>query len=78
LSEVCRAEPISKVPVWTFHGAEDEVVPVQRTRDLITALQSAGGKAKYTEYPDGGHNIAKRSFTEDHYAALVWLFEQRR
>lgn len=78
LSEVCRAVPISKVPVWTFHGAQDEVVPVQRTRDLVTALQGAGGKVKYTEYSDGGHNIAKRSFTEDNYAALVWLFEQRR
>jgi predicted peptidase len=78
LSEVSRAEPISKVPVWTFHGAKDEVVPVQRTRDLVKALQDFGGKVKYTEYPDGGHGIASQAFSEADHAALKWLFEQRR
>lgn len=78
LSEVSRAGPIAKVPVWTFHGAKDEVVPVQRTRDLAAALQAAGGAVKYTEYPEGGHGIAQQAFTENDHAALRWLFEQRR
>ncbi|MBX3740643.1 MAG: dienelactone hydrolase family protein [Akkermansiaceae bacterium] len=78
LSEVSRAEPISKVPVWTFHGAKDEVVPVQRTRDLVKALEGFGGKVKYTEYPEGGHGVAGQAFTEDDHAAIRWLFEQRR
>jgi predicted peptidase len=78
LSEVARAEPISKVPVWTFHGAMDEVVPVQRTRDLVKALEGFGGKVKFTEYPDGGHGVAGRAFREDDYASIRWLFDQRR
>lgn len=78
LSEVSRAEPISKVPVWTFHGANDDTVPVQRTRDLVKALEGFGGKVKYTEYPEGGHGIAQQAFTENDHAALRWLFEQRR
>lgn len=78
LSEVSRAEPISKVPVWTFHGAKDEVVPVQRTRDLVKALEGFGGKVKFTEYPEGGHGIAGQAFSENDHAAIKWLFEQKR
>lgn len=78
LSEVSRAEPLSKVPVWTFHGAKDAVVPVQRTRDLVKALEGFGGKVKYTEYPEGGHGIAQRAFTENDHEAIQWLFGQRR
>jgi predicted peptidase len=78
LSEVSRAEPIAKIPVWTFHGAKDEVVPVQRTRDLVAAVQAAGGTIKFTEYPDGGHGIAEQAFTENAYAAFTWLFTQRK
>lgn len=78
LSEVSRAEPLSKVPVWTFHGAKDDVVPVQRTRDLVKALEGLGGNVKYTEYPEGGHGIASHAFSEDDYAAIRWLFEQKR
>lgn len=78
LSEASRAEPISKVPVWTFHGAKDEVVPVDRTRDLVKAIEGFGGKVKYTEYPEGGHGIASQAFTENDHAALKWLFEQKR
>ncbi len=78
LSEVSRAAPIAKVPVWTFHGAKDEVVPVQRTRDLVAALQAAGGTVKYTEYPEGGHGVANQAFTENDHEALKWLFSQHR
>lgn len=78
LSEVSRAEPISKVPVWTFHGAKDEVVPVQRTRDLVKALEGFGGKVKYTEYPEGGHGVAQQAFNENNHAAFQWLFEQKK
>ncbi len=78
LSEVSRAQPISKVPVWTFHGAKDEVVPIQRTRDLVAALQAAGGNVKFTEYPEGGHSVAEQVYTEDDNAALRWMFGQRR
>lgn len=78
LSEVSRAEPISKVPVWTFHGAKDEVVPVQRTRDLVKALEGLGGNVKYTEYPEGGHGVAGQAFSGDEHAAIKWLFGQRR
>ncbi|TLD69491.1 hypothetical protein FEM03_17800 [Phragmitibacter flavus] len=80
LSDVRRAKPvaIAKVPVWTFHGDQDDQVPVQRTRDMVVALKKEGSGVKYTEYAGGGHGIAKRVWGEDDHAALRWLFEQRK
>jgi predicted peptidase len=64
------------VPVWAFHGAEDNVVPVERSREMIRALRAAGGKVKYTEYLDIGHDVWTRAFSEPKLPE--WLFAQRR
>ncbi len=67
----------SHVPVWIFHGAKDNVVNPQPDRNLIKALQDAGAKnAKYTEYPEAGHNSWDDAFAEPDL--LPWLFAQKK
>jgi len=39
---------IAKEPIWNFHGAVDEVVPVQMSRDIIGALHQLGRPVVYT------------------------------
>jgi predicted peptidase len=63
------------VPVWAFHGAKDNTVPVSRTRKMIEALQQAGGKPRYTEYPDCQHNSWDSAIHEPDL--LPWLFAQQ-
>jgi predicted peptidase len=63
-------------PIWTFHGAKDEAVPVERSRRMIAAMKKAGGRPHYTEYPDGDHVIWPRVVKEPEL--LPWLFKQRR
>jgi predicted peptidase len=65
-----------QVAVWAFHGADDDVVPVERSRELVRALRAAGGRAKYTEYLGVGHEVWTRAFTEPQLPD--WLFAQRR
>ena len=65
-----------RIAIWAFHGAKDEVVPVSGSRDLVAALKRAGSPVKYTEYPDGGHNVWLRAYVEPDLAD--WLFSQRR
>ncbi|MGE3777113.1 MAG: prolyl oligopeptidase family serine peptidase, partial [Pirellulaceae bacterium] len=48
--DVALASRIKDVPVWIFHGDEDPVVLPQRSRDMVAALQAAGGRPRYTEY----------------------------
>ncbi len=74
--DVSRAKKIAHVPVWTFHGDKDQVVKVDRTREIVEALKAAGGNPKYTEYPGVGHDSWNGAYkNQDMYD---WLFAQRR
>jgi len=62
------------IPIWAFHGALDDVVPAELNRDMAEAMQAMGGNVKYTEYPEEGHGIAERVYSEP--ALFPWLFSQ--
>src|SRR5262245_24572665 len=38
------AKKMVKVPIWAFHGARDNAVPVSGSRDMIEALRKAGAR----------------------------------
>lgn len=68
------AKLLKDIPIWAFHGANDKVVSVNRSRNMINALQKAGGKPKYTEYPGVGHGSWVKAYKEKEL--LEWLFDQ--
>lgn len=71
-----QAPLIAHVPIWAFHGAKDQVVKVERSREIVAALNAAGGQPKYVEYPDVGHDSWNGAYKDrDLYE---WLFAQRR
>lgn len=46
-----------KLPIWAFHGAKDDTVPVKRTEDMVEAVKSRGNtEVKLTVYPDAEHD----------------------
>ncbi|MEE4117289.1 MAG: prolyl oligopeptidase family serine peptidase [Marinilabiliaceae bacterium] len=47
---------LKNVPVWNFHGAKDDVVPLERSEVMVNALKRAGGKVIFTVYPDANHD----------------------
>jgi len=58
-----RIQVLKNVPVWAFHGAEDEVVPLQGSQELVDVLKAHHGNVKFTgritkptDYQDKGHN----------------------
>lgn len=74
--DLSKAKSIAHVPTWTFHGAKDGAVKVEHSRDIVAALKEAGGKPKYTEYPDVGHDSWNGAYKDrDMYE---WLFAQRK
>lgn len=72
-----HAKTIAGLPIWAWHGDKDGAVPVERTRDMITALKSAGGQPRFTEVKGGGHNVWTPAYS-DKGGVIPWLFEQRR
>lgn len=69
------APRIKHTPLWAFHGAMDNVVPPERSRNMIAALRKAKGKPRYTEYPLVGHDSWTNALAEPEL--LPWLFAQR-
>ena len=75
-ADVNMAEKLRDFPIYTAHGALDDVVPVEGTRAMVKALRDAGStKVHYRELPDTDH-IAWHAITKDP-TAINWLFEQR-
>ncbi len=68
------ADKIKHIPIWAFHGAIDNVVPVERTRNMIKAIKQAGGKPIYTEYKGVKHGSWIKAYKERQL--LQWLFDQ--
>lgn len=64
------------VPIWVFHGGSDEAVDVKRSREMVAALEAAGGRPIYTEYPEVGHNSWAATYANR--AVWDWLFAQHK
>ena len=77
LSYVNVAKELGSTPVWVFHGAKDDSVPVDFARKIVKTLEENGNKnVRYTEYADEGHLIFGKAFAEPGF--LEWLVQQRR
>jgi len=56
---------LRQIPVWCFHGALDDVVPVKRDEDMVSVLRKDNPSAKFTVYPDANHNSWERTYNND-------------
>jgi predicted peptidase len=70
------AKQFPHIPCWTFHGAKDAGVKLERSQQMIEALTKAGGTPKLTVYPEAEHD----SWTETYNNPELyeWLLDQRR
>lgn len=72
-----NAEALKSVPIWAFHGDQDDQVPVERTRNVMNAITGLGGElAKYTELAGEGHGITGTVYGRKDMHE--WLFAQRK
>ena len=69
------AAKIGRTPAWLFHGADDKIVQVSESRQIVKALENQGGNVKYSEFPNVGHNVWLNAFAEKNL--IPWILEQR-
>jgi len=50
------APRLKDIPVWVFHGAKDEIVPLSESERMVEALKACGGDVRFTVYPEAGHD----------------------
>ena len=78
-----KASVLKNLPIWAFHGSADTTVPVSGSRDMIAAIQAAGGHPRYTEFPGQGHGVWGLVYGLNGGPLLVpdfypWLFSQHK
>jgi len=71
------AANLAKVPVYAFAGAEDKVVPADRSEQMVEAIRKAGGKqVKIKVYENVGHNARGVVYASKEF--YDWMFSLRK
>lgn len=74
--EVANAENLTSVPIWAFHGAKDQVVPVELSIEMVEKVRDEGGEVLLTIYPFAGHD----SWTQTYESPMIydWLLSHSK
>jgi pimeloyl-ACP methyl ester carboxylesterase/2-polyprenyl-3-methyl-5-hydroxy-6-metoxy-1,4-benzoquinol methylase len=64
------------LPVWVFHGAKDWTVPLERSQEMVDALENHDGNVRFTVYPEAGHDAWTEAY--DKPELYQWLLEHKR
>jgi len=62
------------VPIWAFHGEEDDVVSIQGTEEMVKLLTSIGGNVRFTSYPALKHNVMRETY--NNLELYEWLLKK--
>ncbi|HEX5026791.1 MAG TPA: DUF3471 domain-containing protein [Agriterribacter sp.] len=82
IAPICGGGDTSQVwklrhmPVWCFHGAKDDVVPLAASRNMIDALKPYNTSVKFTIYPEATHNSWEATYNND--SLYSWLLSQKK
>jgi predicted peptidase len=69
------AEKLAAVPLWLFHGPNDQFTPLKEVEELVHAVEAAGGHPQLTVLPGRDHYILDVYDRPDLYK---WLAQQKR
>lgn len=67
---ICK---INHIPIWTFHGVDDDMIPINETERLVNRLEKCAGKIKFTRLENRGHGIQDIYENEEIYN---WISKQ--
>ncbi|WP_240941773.1 dienelactone hydrolase family protein [Paenibacillus sp. HB172176] len=72
-----RAAKHISIPVWAFHGEEDDVIPMEQSIQMVNAMKKAGREVQFTTYPGmkHEHEVMDRTFANP--ALYEWLLSKR-
>ncbi|MCW3987384.1 MAG: prolyl oligopeptidase family serine peptidase [Candidatus Bathyarchaeota archaeon] len=71
-----KIKVLKDTPIWVFHGAKDDVVPLKNSQDLVDVLTKQRGNVKFTIYPEAGHD--SWTSTCENPDVFAWLMTQKR
>lgn len=70
-----KAKLVKDIPIWTFHGSEDDIVPPTGTEKMVAAIRALNGNCQYTVYEGQGHAIWPDVYAREDL--FPWLLSQK-
>jgi len=74
--DVAYAGNLAQTPAWAFHGAEDDVVPPERSQELVDAIAKMDGDIKLTIYDNVGHHSWTPAYEQ--VEIFDWLLQHQK
>lgn len=72
--EVCN---LKDIPIWVFHGAQDLVVPIKHSEEIVETLKKCGSnKIKFTIYPEANHDSWTETYNNSEF--YEWLLSNKQ
>ena len=69
--------PLKSLPIWAFHGAKDDVVPLDESERMVKQLKKFGVRdVNLTVYPKAMHDSWKLTYADPKF--YEWLLKQSR
>lgn len=64
------------MPIWVFHGAKDQAVPVKLSEDMVNALRKVGNEVKFTVYPEAEHDSWTETYNNPEL--YTWFLKHKK
>ena len=72
-----KTDAFKSLPIWAFHGAKDDVVPLSESERVVDGLRKGGVKeVKFTVYPEAKHDSWKEAYKTP--ALYEWMLSKSR
>lgn len=76
IADTSRAATIKHIPLWIFHGSDDNINSVEYSRAIVAVLRALNVTPKYTEYENANHYIWSTAYAEPDL--IEWIFSQNK
>ena len=63
------------MPVMVYHGADDKLVSVNQSDEMVYALRTLGRDVTYHRIDGVGHNVWDKTFDEE---LMLWLLSKKK
>jgi predicted peptidase len=73
MSDLPDVPRLAGIPIWAFHGAQDNNVPVTESKKMIAILRKSGSKARLTVYPDLAHDCWTMTYRDSRL--YLWFLD---
>lgn len=66
---------VLKMPIWAFHGAQDDVVSPFQSDEMVESLKACGADVIYSRINGIGHNVWDKAYNKE---LMEWLLRKKR